>query len=265
MRGDANAYWCQKKGSEPREYEDAFSISEPGSGGFWSLTPDGRRLRVAVADGATESMLSGHWAKALVQTYTTMPQPQLRRCIRRAQDAWPQILVDYKAEREENEKPIAWYEEPGLERGAHATLLVAEFRLDPAGFSGTWTAEAVGDSCLFHVSDNRVQRAFPLSLSSQFDSSPALVHTGLRSRRLLDKHRAYASGSFRSGDQFFLCTDALAAWFLEQDELGTQPWLLWCALTDGLSAAGFSEWIAAERSSGRLKNDDVTLLSVRLP
>lgn len=265
MRGDAVAYWCQKNGAEPREYEDAFAISDPGTQGFWTLTDEGRRLRVAVADGATESMLAGHWARTLVQTYTSMTQPSLRACIRRAQEAWPQILADYKAEREQADNPIAWYEEPGLDRGAHATLLVAEFRLDPAGFSGTWTAEAIGDSCLFHITQNSMQRAFPLFQPQQFDTSPSLVHTGQRSRRLLDRHRAYASGTFLSGDQFFLCTDALAAWFLAQHELGNSPWVLWCALTDGLSREGFADWIAGERDSGRLKNDDVTLLSVRLP
>lgn len=40
MRGDAHAYWCQKNGSESREYEDAFSISDPGTEGFWSLTSE---------------------------------------------------------------------------------------------------------------------------------------------------------------------------------------------------------------------------------
>ena len=89
--------------------------------------------------------------------------------------------------------------------------------------------------------------AFPFTESAQFDTSPALVHTGLRNRRLLDKHCRRAAGSYRSGDTVFLCTDALAAWFLAQAERGAEPWTTWRRLAD---AEAFREWTAAERSAG---------------
>ncbi|MGI8537679.1 MAG: hypothetical protein ACR2K2_14630, partial [Mycobacteriales bacterium] len=184
--------------------------------------------------------------------------------IARAQDAWPQILQSYTAERETEGRPIAWYEQPGLDKGAHATLLVAELQLAPGGTSGIWTAEAVGDSCLFHISGDQLQSAFPLSGAEQFDSSPALVHTGLRDKDLLDKHRRRTSGTFASGDEFFLCTDALAAWLLSQDAVQGKPWSQWSHFWPAKRGGVFDEWIATERFSGRLHNDDVTLLSVRI-
>ncbi len=264
MRGDAYVHWCQKLGAEPGEYEDAYSVGAAGDPELWSLTADQPRLRVAVADGATESMLSGRWAQTLVATYTAEHESSMRTCIAHAQDAWPQILQTYTAERERDGRPIAWYEEPGFEKGAYATLLVAEFHLAPGDASGIWAAEAVGDSCLFHISGNQLQSAFPLSDAEQFDSSPALVHTGLRDTELLDKHRRCTSGTFVPGDEFYLCTDAGAAWFLSQAAAQAKPWAEWSHFSPARRRGVFDEWIATERFSGRLHNDDVTLLSLQL-
>ena len=264
MQVDAVAYWGQKQGCDPREYEDAYAVGAFGDADMWTLSDSSRRLRVAVSDGATESMLSGRWAGVLTKQYTASSRPQMRTSIRRAQDRWPRVLNDYKQAREQACKPIAWYEEPGLERGAHATLLVAEFRARSGSDPGRWTAEAVGDSCLFQVAGNDVACAFPFTEAAQFDTSPALVQTGLRSRRLLDKHCRRVAGSYRGGDTFFLCTDALAAWFLAQAERAAEPWKIWSGFSGAAGAAAFRDWTTAERSAGRLKNDDVTLLIVSM-
>jgi hypothetical protein len=263
MRGDAYVHWCQKLGADPSEYEDAYAVAAAGDIEDWSLTADSPQLRVAVADGATESMLSGRWAAALVQTCTAESDAPMTACIGRAQDAWPQILQTYTAEREADGRPIAWYEQPGLDNGAHATLLLAEFQLAPGGTSGIWTAEAIGDSCLFHLSAKGLKAAFPLSSAEQFDSSPGLVHTGQRDVDLLDKHRRSISGTFAEGDEFYLCTDAVAAWFLARHQAQEKPWTTWSHFSADKRRGVFDEWVATERFSGRLHNDDVTLLAVR--
>lgn len=266
MRGHAVACWWQKEGATEREYEDAYAIGADGDDDEWDLTSERIRLRVAVADGATESMLSGRWARALVGTYARSNRARLMTCLLQALEAWPQSLQEYKQRREESGKPIAWYEEPGLEHGAHATLLVAEFRSDANdtdGLRGTWTAEAIGDSCLFQVSDDELKAAFPLQASVQFNTSPALAHTGIRDRRLLDKHRTSLEGTWTSGDSFFLCTDALAAWFLAEHEAASVPWAIWREYHSAESRQNFRDWVAVERMSGRLKNDDVTLLNIQ--
>ena len=52
--------WQPKAGHRPEEYEDAFAVSSP-------------RLpfRAAIADGATESIFSGGWARALVDAFVS--------------------------------------------------------------------------------------------------------------------------------------------------------------------------------------------------
>jgi hypothetical protein len=62
-----------------------------------------------------------------------------------------------------------------------------------------------------------------------------------------------------------MMTDALAQWCLVEDEAGQGPW---SALVSLLTAPGpaerFRSWIEELRDSGRLKNDDVTLLAISL-
>ncbi len=263
MYGNAIACWWQKDGSSELEYEDAFAVGADGENDVWELTNQLRFLRVAVADGATESMLSGKWAQVLVQSYTVSRRRRMRTCVNRALDRWPRFLQEYKDGREEAGKPIAWYEEPGLERGAHATLLAVEFQSAPDGLSGTWIAEAIGDSCLFQVSDNKLKSSFPVGSSVEFDTSPALVHTGVHDRRLLEKYTTSLSGNWSSGDSFFLCTDALAAWFYAQHESGAEPWTIWREFHSSGDREDFREWVASERHSSRMKNDDVTLVNVQ--
>jgi hypothetical protein len=65
-------------------------------------------------------------------------------------------------------------------------------------------------------------------------------------------------GRYRPGDTFFLATDALACCLLAAMELGEQPWQ---RLAD-LSASSFDDAVTRLRRTGRLRNDDVTLLVV---
>ena len=264
MRGNTSVCWLQKDGSTAGEYEDAYSLAnagaDPGELDPGELPDTATRLRLGVADGATESMLSGRWARLLVREFTTPPTLRMPVCIERAWQEWPASLERYKREREEAGRPIMWYEEPGLERGAHATLLVAEFDCDDGKLQGRWSAEAVGDSCLFHVRDDELVTSFPLHSSSQFNTSPDLVHTRILDPGLVARHGFTSEGDWHSGDSFFLCTDALASWFIAEVEAGTGPWSVWREFHSPDSLEEFEQWVTAERGTGRLKNDDVTLI-----
>jgi hypothetical protein len=40
---------------------------------------------------------------------------------------------------------------------------------------GRWHSAALGDTCLFHVRGGQLEVAFPLTQSSDFDTSPSLL------------------------------------------------------------------------------------------
>ncbi|PRC47569.1 hypothetical protein C6A85_84280 [Mycobacterium sp. ITM-2017-0098] len=96
--------------------------------------------------------------------------------------------------------------------------------------------------------------------SGAFDTAPSLIrsldHEGVFKRRLQTTR-----GDWHSGDFFFLCTDALAAWFLERQEQYEKPWETWGDF-GSTDCQSFESWVAEERTRGRLKNDDVTLVRV---
>jgi hypothetical protein len=200
-----------------------------------------RATRFAVADGASESSFAGAWARLLVETFVRGPV-RWPAWLTPLQERWAATVVT---------APLPWYAEAKFEEGAFATLLgvVVEPR------RRRWRAWAIGDSCLFHLRRNRLLRAFPLIHSGEFGNAPRLV--GSRSRPpLWDRAR----GSWRAGDRLLLMTDALAQWFLRRVEAGRRPWR---AVERLQRDEDFAQWLGKLSDHGELRNDDVTLLTVR--
>ena len=121
MRCAVSSYWLPKGGHPVEEYEDAFFPRRTG-------TRTGPKLRLAVADGASESMLSGLWADQLVRSWCRRRRP-MDEAVEQAMAGWRATLGTYLAGRVAEHRPIAWFERPGLERGAHATLLGIDHNL----------------------------------------------------------------------------------------------------------------------------------------
>ncbi|OBF45925.1 hypothetical protein A5719_00010 [Mycolicibacterium peregrinum] len=262
MHGQIDTFWLPKAGASDEEYEDAAANSVSDKLVEVVLSPDVDDVKVAVADGATESLLSGSWARALSQRVAKEQIPHRRwsDAIKAAIQEWPAHLVDYREERLRRNKPIAWYEEPGLERGAEATLVALRLRNPRADEPGRWWSMGVGDATLFHVRGEDCKRAFPLYRSSAFNTSPHLIRS-LDHESTFKRRLRKTSGDWQPEDLFFLCTDALAAWFLERKEQSDSPWRIWRDFGSS-DCQPFESWVADERLSGRLKNDDVTLVRV---
>ncbi|WP_433221231.1 protein phosphatase 2C domain-containing protein [Dactylosporangium sp. CS-047395] len=218
-----------KRGSSEAEYEDAWH-AEP---------PSGDVARLAVADGASEAMLAGRWAAELVGEFTD----DVASTAVRAAARWDAVVAEYVADREQREKPIRWYEEPGLERGAYATLLGVQVRAD-----GTFAASAVGDSCLFQVRAGRLLLVFPIDDPAGFGSAPDLLPSRRLDAEKVTAVQRQVSGGWESGDVFHLATDAVAHWILAHGG------------PDGAAALTEGD-IEGLRERGALRDDDVTLIT----
>lgn len=253
MRAFVTTCWVPRAGSDNEQYEDAFWPRHEG-------TRRARRLRFAVSDGAGESMLSGLWADVLVRTWCQARRRGLPQVLAAAAASWEVELAAYLEGRERSDRPIQWFEEPGLERGAFATLLGLAFTtVDADDGAGEWAAVSIGDTCLFQVREGSLLGAFPMKSSSEFDTAPRLV-----SSRSADLHRVPAGadedgGDWRRGDRFFLATDAVAAWFLRTLEAGGAPWDVLVGAGDGDE---FAAWVGERRHHRDMRNDDVTLVRV---
>lgn len=239
--------WAPKKGNTDAQYEDAFTTNE------WCF---------AVADGATESYLSGKWAKRLADAFCFSARVYIDDVIVEAQEGHDGFVRAFSAAREAAGQPLRWYDDQKLTDGAYATLLaVYLFPGGATGNGGHWRAVGMGDTCLFHVRQRACLRAFPVADSSLFSTSPAL----LSSRAGPIGEISLCEADWESGDVLYLMTDALAAWALREVEEARVPWgRLDRVLSRGPESL-FRDWIAAQRARGELKNDDVTVLRLRLP
>jgi hypothetical protein len=252
MRLYAKPLWIPKKGNSTAEYEDA----------FWprQAVESSSEYRFAIADGATETSFSGIWAKQLVRAYCkgNMESPDLMAAtlddLRRQ---WWHIV---------ERKNLPWYASEKLKAGTYAALLGLTLNDKQYGESeGTWVAIAIGDSCLVQVRADTVVATFPITESGTFSSRPALVST---SKETADHQKELSwvkklSGQWRSEDRFFLMTDALAFWFLRENEQGRNPWIV-LRDVDHDRRLPFAAHIEKLRASGAMRNDDVTLYRIEL-
>lgn len=255
MRALTTSFWLPRAGNDAAEYEDAF---QPRKDGRHSA----RRLRFAVADGASESMLSGKWADVLTRTWCKSQRASTAEVLEDALGQWEGELAAYLDGRSQRERPIQWFEEPGLARGAFATLLGVQFNTRRTS-SGSWTAASMGDTCMFQVRADELVTSFPIKASAEFGSSPNLVPSRADDVDTVVAHVEEREGEWRSGDLFVLATDALSAWFLAEVEGGHRPWdqLLGFAAR---GQAAFAEWANGLRTQGRLRNDDVTVVRIEV-
>ncbi|WP_433539815.1 hypothetical protein ACQP10_24980 [Streptosporangium sandarakinum] len=269
MKASIASFSLHKEGGTEDEYEDAFETfpDEAGSDGVHVSV-----VRMAVSDGASESALAGRWARSLTRWFVQAPSGTARSAdefagqVVNAVRSWEATLGDYVAKREAEGRPIQWYEQPKLDRGAYATLLTVDFSVPPCEEAVpepaeeiVWYAAAMGDSALFHVRDGKLVTAFPMTHSGDFNLTPDLVNSRTMDADLIAGRVRLHKGTLRQGDDVYMCTDAVAAWFLTEAERGCRPWELLRDLgtRDGQD---FATLVREERASGRMRNDDVTLL-----
>lgn len=268
-----------KTGSSDTECEDAIEV-RPG------VAPDDDIdgvLAAAVADGASESMLASRWAGSLAKVAVeigylypeTFGDSHLlsAELVHRAVEPWDEGVKEYRARRQADGRPVQWYEEPGLEKGAYATLLAVHLERvppevpgngeqEPSGPAWTCTAVALGDSCLFHISGDDVT-PFPLQTSADFGLTPQLLGSRNHDVDLIAARLSYVRRGVRDGDELLLATDALAAWFLRGCEERSRPWRELGDVTAAGKAA-FDGWVHEQREKRLMRNDDVALVRIQV-
>ncbi|HMG74622.1 MAG TPA: protein phosphatase 2C domain-containing protein [Pyrinomonadaceae bacterium] len=232
--------YVPKAGNTEEEYEDA----------FWppvDLDQQLQTLKFAIADGATETSFASVWARLLVKAYcSTKFNHRLKSG----------DLADLRLQwaTAVSSESLPWYAEEKLRFGAFSSLLGVTLHKRRDGSAG-WRAIAVGDSCLFHIHNNRLTAAFPLDRSEAFNSRPVLLSSNRNYEELESSNIATITGELHVEDALYLMTDALACWFLTLVEAGKEPWKL---KRTGL----FERWIKSLREEKKIRNDDVTLVRI---
>ncbi|GAB2774543.1 hypothetical protein [Streptomyces daliensis] len=265
----ATRFVVPKAGVARSECEDALSVlpHEP----YHALLEG--VVTAAVCDGATESLLSGEWARTLADHAARSAirldglfasTAQFQFFAADVVDQWANWLKEYVGQRSARGQPLRWYEEAKLNAGAHATLLAAAFTPDPdpERVQWSWQAAALGDSCLFHIRDGRLLTAHPVATAEAFGNQPELFGSSNRDTELLVSRTRFLDGTCVSGDIVLLTTDALAAWFLAQPQPGEAVHVLTEYARNPGQGEQFEAWVQEQRDSGALHNDDIALVHI---
>jgi hypothetical protein len=264
MLAHVSTFWVPKRGSSLQEYEDAAWVGPDGSS---SGDIRQRSLAVAVADGASESLLAGRWARRLVHVFgrasnATRTRGGFISAYQEAVSGWEQEVLKYTAEREERGAPIQWYEEPGLAKGAYSTILAVKFIDSREGRLPTWRAVGLGDSCLFQVRNESLYTSFPIDNAASFSYQPPLLASRGTDIETLRRHIRTKVNDWERGDIFYLATDALAEWFLRTNESQGRPWGPLRDMDTNDAELDFTGWVDQQRDLGQMHNDDTTLIRI---
>lgn len=249
-----NHFCLPKLGNEQADYEDAFAPKISG-------TVSQKSFSVAVADGATESSFASDWAKMLTRNFVKEPFSEIETLKTRTE------MLSQRWQSFVKRRPLPWFAEEKVRFGAFATLLGLQLvsNSDGTDESGFWSAIAIGDSCLFQVRGDNLLRSFPISTAAKFSNSPMLLSSNLVHNLQIWKNVRVYTADWKVGDIFLLATDALACWILSEHEHNERPWNIFLGFReDSEKTQLFRAWADNVRRSSNLKNDDITLLLLKL-
>jgi Protein phosphatase 2C len=233
-----------KPGSKAEQCEDAFACS-PSS------------AIVAVCDGAGRAFESRLWARLLAEGF-----------VENSPLGWsPGELLDWvDATAALWKRSIPWddldvFQEGAARSGSASTLIGLQFEaLSPQATNGTWRCLAVGDSCLFQISDGCLVKALPLTKSGDFGLRTPLLSTNRNMNEQSAGKLEPEEGIWQKGDRFFLLTDAIAQWFLSEHEQNSLP-APWDIL-GSLEEQPFKTFVEDRQARGLMRKDDVTVFRV---
>jgi hypothetical protein len=211
--------------------------------------------KFAISDGVTKSFFPKIWADILVNKWVTSKEFNETQFISDCQKDWLNQVTEIV------KKPDAKFftknafnsKKPGL-----ATFIGLRFyRKKKEWF---WKADALGDSFLFFVPKkikNFSKECIVLSSKKDpihFDNFPDYLSS------LGDNHKGdkqYKENPVTSGT-FYLMTDALAEWFLNEKGNALTKIGLWQNQKD------FERFVDEERQNKKLGNDDSAILIIRI-
>lgn len=225
-----------KSGLEASECED-----------WLALSTEGRRY--AVADGASEGVYAGRWARAIAETFVKGDWlPDGDALVQRARDAfWAGVdLVGMDC-----------YRKLRLAKGTYAAFVgvCLEDRSEGQGVA-VW---GVGDSCVGCVWPDGEGLVFP-PRGWRFGTDPVLV-CSLRDESVRGAPEPSALGIWRLPVTVVLMTDAVGAWCARAGADGAAPLAF---LVEQVTGGNAEEWLREAVAAGNISNDDLTILALRV-
>jgi hypothetical protein len=209
--------------------------------------------RFSVSDGVSKSFFPKVWSEILVSQFVDRTDLKERELIKVCQAEWQKRIDELVSL--PNTK---WFTKSQYNRKdpALATFVGLQFFEKEK----KWSASALGDSFLFFVpNDFKDYQKELVKLSSKsepivFDNFPDYLTSIGESHKGRPKEE---SGKLRNGT-FYLMTDALAEWFINEGENAIGKISVWKSQSD------FKRFISQAIDENQMTNDDCAILCIEL-
>jgi hypothetical protein len=209
--------------------------------------------RFSVSDGVSKSFFPKVWSEILVTQFVDRTDLKESELIKVCQAKW-QKRIDELVSLPETK----WYTKSQYSRKdpALATFVGLQFFEKEK----KWSASALGDSFLFFVpNDFKEYQKELVKLSSKgepivFDNFPDYLTSIGDSHKGRPKEK---SGNIKNGT-FYLMTDALAEWFINEGENAIGKITVWKSQTD------FERFISQAIEENQMTNDDCAILCIEI-
>lgn len=253
MKTHTRVFSIAKSGNASSDNQDAYSDVK-GVDGY----AESSAQRFAVADGASEALFSGQWARLLTDAWADgrlhVFGEQYLEVLQTLADNWRASI---------STEDLPWWAEQKLSRGSFAALAVLQLIEAPSG-QLRWSFSAVGDSCVFLVRENEIIYSAPISRSDDFNSSPYLISTISERNSDISRHLFSHEDIAKTGDEFILATDSLSCWICKMVESGKKPSEMFLFLDREDRDKEFECFVSEARNVGEMRNDDVTFMSIMI-
>jgi hypothetical protein len=177
-------------------------------------TTRGAGIRIAIADGCSESPCGGAWAVQLCESAITDLAPSIiyggfAQIYRHAQTHYRRPA------------PVSSRQARYMRQVPHddATFLVADVDVEPGGSGVTVRAGAIGDTQILLLDPVAPPELFPLKTLAEF-VPPDLLSSLDSDLALADRARAAFKQHLSPQTVFVVCTDEVARWLLSYVERG---------------------------------------------
>ncbi len=241
-----------KDGSSEAQNDDAFMPRKRTDG-------EVPLFRCAIADGATESLFAGRWARLIAWAFKSgrlTPEKRREETLCRLQQCWTRFL---------HAQDLPWYAASKAAKGSFATLMGLELRAQGQSRANSpeWSATALGDSCLFLIREGELRMAFPIAKAVDFNNQPHLLASSVARNTPFEEWLITRGGELCSKDTFYLMTDALSFWFLREHAEGRRPWNFLRSMGTS-DVQSFSDWVSSLRDADDRLNDDATMIRIKV-
>lgn len=236
------AFITHKKAEKHSDCQDRFSINLD-------------TKSIAVSDGMSTSIFQRYWAEILVTKFTSHHDwvPNLES-VRELCPIWRE-KVDRILQKQKEEGQWNWRAERNLQEGLSAGATFLGVR-----FSGNkWTCEVLGDSCLIHIRDVKIEDIFSSEDIARFDNYPDYYDSNPNRQGKGDLK--YVTGTLEKNDLLLLVSDPFSDFLLSKRNSPEEGDLIKRLLEIG-SHDEFEEVVEEWRNMG-MHNDDSTLIVVK--